>query len=53
VERKGGEAVACVTAYVAPEIARALKLRAVSEGRTGSELVEQALAAMLSATEAA
>ncbi|UJR84275.1 ribbon-helix-helix domain-containing protein [Sandaracinus amylolyticus] len=46
-DRKRGPAVAYVTAYVAPELARELKMRAAAEGRTGSELVERAIAAML------
>ena len=45
--RKRGPAVACLTAYVDPELARALRMRAASDGRTASALVGDALARFL------
>jgi hypothetical protein len=40
--RASGDAV-CLTAYVAPDLARAVRLRAATEGRTISALVSEAL----------
>lgn len=46
-ERKRGPAVAHLTAYVDPDLARRVKLRALAEGRTGSEIVGEALEQLL------
>lgn len=47
VERRRGAPVACMTAYLDPELARAVRVRAALEGRTASDLVGAALAALL------
>lgn len=51
-ERKRGPAVACVQAYVPPELADELRVRAAREHRPASELVTSALAAFLGAPAA-
>jgi hypothetical protein len=51
VERRRGPAVALVRAYVTPELARGVAVRAAQEGRTRSELVADALAAHLDRPE--
>ncbi len=41
--RKRGPAVSCLTAYVAEELGRRLRVRAASDGRTVSAVVAEAL----------
>lgn len=45
--RKRGPAVACLTSYVAPELARRLRVRAAEGGTTASAIVGEALARFL------
>ena len=45
--RKRGPDVSCLTAYVDAGLARALRIRAATEGRTTSALVGDALASFL------
>jgi len=45
--RKRGPDVACLTAYLPPELARALRVRAATDGRTASAIVADALASHL------
>lgn len=45
--RKRGPAVSCLTAYVPVELARTLRVRAATDGRTASAIVADALASHL------
>lgn len=43
LRERAGEPVVCLTAYIPPRLARSVKVRAATEGRTLSSIVTAAL----------